>query len=184
MKKCDWMTSEEMIVYHDQEWGKPVHDDAILFEFLILEGMQAGLSWSTILKRRETMREAFDNFNPHSIKEYDDKKVASLMSNNGVIKNRLKLQALAVNARCFLEVQREYGNFSKYLWGFVNNKTIVNDIETVKDTPVVTEESIALSKSLVSKGFKFVGPTICYAYMQAVGLVDDHINSCPFKSRK
>ena len=173
-----------MAIYHDEEWGKPVHDDDVLFEFLILEGMQAGLSWSTILKRRETMRQAFDNFNPQIIKDYDDIKIASLMTNDGVIKNRLKLNALVTNARCFLEVQKEYGSFSEYLWGFVNNETIINAITSMKDTPVVSKESKALSKSLVKKGFKFVGPTICYAYMQAVGLVDDHINSCPCKKRK
>lgn len=183
MKKCDWMKSEEMIKYHDEEWGKPVYDDKILFEFLVLEGMQAGLTWSTVLKRRESMREAFDNFDPNIIKNYDEKKIEELMQNAGVIRNRLKLESLANNAKCFLEVQKEHGSFSNYLWGFVNNKVIVNDIKNSKDMPIVSLEAKQLSQSLKKKGFKYVGPTICYAYMQAVGLVDDHLNTCEFKNK-
>lgn len=182
MEKCNWMQSAEMIKYHDEEWGKPVYDDKTLFEFLILEGMQAGLTWSTILKRRETMREAFDNFDPYKIINYDNLKIEELMQNEGVIRNRLKLESLANNAKCFLEVKKEYGSFSNYLWGFVNNRTIVNDIKSIEDMPVVSPESKQLSSSLIKRGFKYVGPTICYAYMQAVGLVDDHLNTCVFKS--
>lgn len=181
MKRCDCPSNELNIEYHDKEWGKPVYDDNILFEFLILEGMQAGLSWDIVLKRRETMRKAFDNFDPIKLKDYDEYKVEQLMKNEGVIRHRLKLQALKINADCFLEVQKEYGSFSKYLWEFVDNNPIVNSIEKTEDLPVVSKEAETLSKLLRKRGFKFVGPTICYAYMQAMGLVNDHLNSCEFK---
>jgi len=181
MKRCDWPSNELNIKYHDEEWGKPVYDDHVLFEFLILEGMQAGLSWDIVLKRRETMRAAFDNFDLKKLSEYNEEKVEQLMKNKGVIRHRLKLQALKINADCFLEVQKEYGSFSDYLWEFVDHKPIVNSIESSNDIPVVSKEAEELSKSLRKRGFKFVGPTICYAYMQAMGLVNDHLNGCEFK---
>ena len=176
------MTCEEEVYYHDNEWGKPVHDDAVLFEFLILEGMQAGLSWKIVLKRRKTMREAFDNFDPHKLAKYDDKKIDQLMTNPGVIRHRLKLEALKQNAISFLEVQKEYGSFSKFIWSFTDNKTIVNSIESLVDIPIVSPEAQEMSKALKKRGFKFCGPTICYAYMQAIGLVNDHMNWCDFKN--
>jgi len=181
MSRCEWMNSEDENKYHDNEWGKPVYDDDILFEFLILEGMQAGLSWSTILKRRETMRQAFDHFNPQKLAEYDHQKVAEFMKNPGVIRNRLKLTALKINATCFLEVQKEYGSFSQFIWNFVNHRPIINDLEKSDERLIVSSEAEAMSQSLKKRGFKFVGPTICYAYMQAMGLVNDHLNGCPFK---
>jgi len=175
------MSCEEEISYHDSQWGKPVYDDAILFEFLILEGMQAGLSWSTILKRRESMRQAFDHFDPYELAQYDDKKVAELMKNPGVIRHRSKLESLKINATCFLAVQKEFGSFSHFIWRFVNHHPIINDLEKPEDRPIVSTEAIAMSQSLKKSGFKFVGPTMCYAYMQAMGLVNDHLNGCPFK---
>jgi len=181
MRRCDWIGSDEELKYHDNEWGKPVYDDYILFEFLILEGMQAGLSWNTVLKKRESMRKAFDNFNPNKLIKYDDKKINMLMKNPEIIRHRLKLESLRQNAICFLKIQREYGSFSLYIWSFTNRKTIVNNIKSKKDMPVVSVEAIEMSKALKKAGFKFVGPTICYAYMQAVGLVNDHINTCEFK---
>ncbi|MDF9824211.1 DNA-3-methyladenine glycosylase I [Breznakia sp. PF5-3] len=181
MKRCNWANDEAMHEYHDKEWGKPVYDDHVLFEFLVLEGMQAGLSWDTILKRRETMRIAFDNFDPKKIKAYGEAKVEQLMQDKGVIRHRLKLESLKINAEHFIEIQEEYGSFHKFLWSFVDNKPIVNSIVSMEDTPVVSKEAEALSKALRKRGFKFVGPTICYAYMQAMGLVNDHENDCDWK---
>jgi len=155
MRRCDWMTCEEEVYYHDNEWGKPVHDDSVLFEFLILEGMQAGLSWSIVLKRRESMRRAFDSFNVHKLIKYDEKKIDELMNNPGVIRHRLKLEALRQNAKCFLEVQKEYGSFSKFIWSFTDGKTIVNSLEKIEDIPIVSPEAIAVSKALKKRGFKF-----------------------------
>jgi len=176
--RCPWAKSALDIEYHDTEWGKPLHDDVKLFEMLILEGMQAGLSWTTILNKRENMRIAFDNFDPAIIVKYDEQKALQLLSNSGIIRNRLKINALAINAKAFLAVQKEYGSFDKYIWGFVDGKPIVNAWTDILQAPARTEISDMMSKSLLKKGFKFVGSTICYAFMQAVGMVNDHIVSC------
>lgn len=179
MNRCDWAQgSEEEIHYHDKEWGVPVHDDQRLFEFLILEGAQAGLSWVTVLKKRENYRKAFDDFNAEKIAGYSEKKVARLLENPGIIRNRLKINATLSNARCFLEVQKEMGSFDQYIWSFVDHKPIINQWRSASEVPVSTEVSNLISKDLKKRGFKFVGSTICYAYMQAVGMVNDHIVSC------
>ncbi len=177
-KRCPWAKTSLDIEYHDTAWGKPVHDDAILFEMLILEGMQAGLSWNTILKKRETMREAFDGFDPTVIAQYDQEKKDSLLLNPGIIRNRAKINALITNAQAFLQIQKEYGTFDRYIWSFVNNQPIVNAWTEISQVPAKTEISDAMSKALSSRGFKFVGSTICYAYMQAVGMVNDHMVWC------
>jgi DNA-3-methyladenine glycosylase I len=166
------------VAYHDQEWGVPVHDDRVLFEFLILEGMQAGLSWMTILRKRENFRQAFDGFDPIRIANYGEGKVAELLANPGIIRNRLKVRAAIENARAFLKVQEEFGNFDAYLWGFVGGKPIVNRWTSMSEIPTQTEEARQMSKDLVRRGFRFVGPTICYAHMQATGMVNDHVMSC------
>ena len=178
--RCGWAehASELDKKYHDEEWGVPVYDDCVLFEFLILEGMQAGLSWTTILHRRETMREAFDNYNLQKIMNYDQKKKDALLQNPGIIRNRLKVDALVINARLFSDIQKEYGSFSNYLWAFVDGKPIVNKRKTMKDVPVSTILSDQISKDLKKRGFKFVGTTIMYAYLQAVGVVNDHEERC------
>lgn len=179
MERCGWAeASEAEIHYHDNEWGVPVHDDRLLFEFLILEGAQAGLSWSTVLNKREGYRKALDNFDAEKIANYSDKKVAELLANPGIIRNRLKINAAIVNARCFLDVQKEVGAFDHYIWSFVNHQPIVNQWESLDEVPTSTEISGQMSKDLKKRGFKFVGTTICYAYMQAVGLVNDHLVSC------
>lgn len=181
MKRCAWLGSspnELYIKYHDEEWGHPVHDDRLLFEFLILEGAQAGLSWITILKRRQSYRAAYDNFDPNKIAKYDDKKKSSLLQNAGIIRNRLKIDASILNARAFLKVVEEYGSFDRYIWQFVNHKTIYNNWKNLAEIPAETKESKAMSKDLKKRGFKFVGPTICYAFMQAVGMVNDHTQDC------
>jgi DNA-3-methyladenine glycosylase I len=177
-KRCSWAKSEEMIQYHDEEWGVPVHDDRKLFEFLILEGAQAGLSWSTILKRRKTYRKAFDDFNVKKISKYNYKDVKRLLDDEGIIRNRLKVKATIGNAKRFLEIQKEFGSFDEYIWGFVNGEQIKNEFKSIDKIPVNTEESNAMSKDLKKRGFKFVGTTICYAYMQAVGMVNDHTIDC------
>lgn len=177
-KRCAWPKAELDIEYHDREWGVPVHDDHLLFEFLILEGAQAGLSWSTILKKRESYREAFDGFDAKKIARYDEKKVAELMANAGIVRNRLKIAATIRNAEAFLKVQKEFGSFDKYIWQFVDGKPIVNGRKGLGDIPARTEESDAMSKDLLKRGFKFVGSTICYAFMQAVGMVNDHTLDC------
>ena len=164
--------------YHDQEWGVIVHDDHKLFEMLNLEGAQAGLSWYTVLKKRDSYRKAFDNFDPEKIVQYDEKKVAQLLQNEGIIRNRLKIQATIGNARAFLKVKEEFGSFDQYIWQFTAHQTIVNYPKTLKDVPAKTQESDAMSKDLLKRGFKFVGSTICYAFMQAVGMVDDHVLDC------
>ncbi|WP_254060483.1 DNA-3-methyladenine glycosylase I [Halodesulfovibrio sp. MK-HDV] len=179
MNRCEWANSNSLDTqYHDEEWGVPVHDDRLLFEMLILEGAQAGLSWTTILKKREGYRKAFDNFDAKVVSKYTEKKVEQLLTNPEIIRHKLKINAAIVNAKCFLEIQKEHGSFDRYIWSFVDGKTITNKWDSMSDFPVSTPESEAMSKSLKKKGFKFVGPTICYAYMQAVGMVNDHTVSC------
>lgn len=167
-----------MIAYHDTEWGVPVHDDRLLFEFLILEGAQAGLSWSTILNKRENYRKAFDNFDARKISKYDGKRIEALLNDPGIVRNRLKVAAAVQNAKAMLAVQKEFGTFHKYIWSFVGDKPIQNRRRTFKDVPARTAESDAMSKDLLKRGFKFVGSTICYAFMQAVGMVNDHTADC------
>jgi len=164
--------------YHDEEWGVPVHDDLLHFEFLILEGAQAGLSWSTILNKRENFRKAFDNFDYNKIATYTDQKVEELLTNKGIIRNRLKVGATIANAKSFLKVQKEFGSFDKYIWQFVDGKTIINNFKNLEDLPPKTIMSEQISKNLKKRGFKFVGPTIIYAHMQAIGLVNDHVLNC------
>lgn len=167
-----------MIAYHDAEWGVPQHDDRVLFEFLILEGAQAGLSWSTILAKRDAYRRAFSNFNPKSIARYDASKTKQLMANAGIVRNRLKIAAAIQNAQAFLAVQKEFGSFDAYIWQFVGGKTIVNALSASSQIQARTDESDKMSRDLLKRGFKFVGPTICYAFMQAVGMVNDHLVNC------
>ena len=177
--RCQWCVGDKLYQeYHDKEWGKPIYDDAILFEFIILESFQAGLSWITILKKRENFRNAFDNFNYKKIANYDEKKIAELMQNAGIIRSELKIKSGISNAKAFLKIQQEFGSFSKYIWNFTNGKPIVNHPKTVIDVPATTILSESISKDLKKRGFKFVGPTIVYAYMQAVGIVNDHVADC------
>jgi DNA-3-methyladenine glycosylase I len=178
MTRCSWAKTPLDIAYHDSEWGVPVHDERRLFEFLILEGAQAGLSWHTILKKRARYREVFDQFDPQQVASYDDAKVASLLADAGIVRNRLKVAAAIVNAQRFLEVQAEFGSFDTYLWGFVEGQPIINHWQVHGDIPVTTPISDRLSKDLQRRGFKFVGSTICYAMMQAVGMVNDHTLTC------
>ena len=177
-RRCAWATTPLGIAYHDTEWGVPLHDDRGLFEFLILEGAQAGLSWELILQKRDSYREAFDRFDPREVVAYDDAKVAELLSNPGIVRNRLKVGAAIGNARAFLEVQREQGSFNDYIWGFVDGKPVKNAWGSLADTPASTPESETMSKELRKRGFRFVGPTICYAFMQATGMVNDHTVDC------
>jgi DNA-3-methyladenine glycosylase I len=178
-KRCQWAEFDQLSKeYHDKEWGVPVHNDRKLFEFIILEGMQAGLSWSTILKKRENFRKAFDNFDSKKIARYDKRKIKELLSNPGIIRNRLKIEAAIQNAKSFLAVQKEFGSFDKYIWQFVNYKPIVNAWKSMKQLPARTAESDAMSIDLKKRGFKFVGSTICYAHMQATGMVNDHTVDC------
>jgi DNA-3-methyladenine glycosylase I len=176
--RCSWATTPQMIAYHDAEWGVPQHDDHVLFEFLILEGAQAGLSWSTILAKRQAYRRAFSNFNPKSIARYDAKKTKQLMANEGIVRNQLKISSAVINARAFIAVQKEFGSFDAYIWQFVGGAPIVNSIEGLSQIQARTEESDKMSRDLLKRGFKFVGPTICYAFMQAVGMVNDHLVGC------
>lgn len=178
--RCEWAGAggPAMIEYHDTEWGVPVHDDRRLFEFLVLEGAQAGLSWATILKKRANYREAFDNFDIARIAEYDEKKVAALLADPGIVRNRLKVAATIQNAKSFQVVQAEFGSFDRYIWNFVDGAPIVNARKNLKDIPAKTAESDAMSKALAKRGFKFVGSTICYAFMQATGMVNDHVVEC------
>ncbi|MFX0043161.1 MAG: DNA-3-methyladenine glycosylase I [Candidatus Hodarchaeota archaeon] len=179
VNRCKWVGSDsEMIDYHDKEWGTPVHDDRLLFEFLILEGAQAGLSWSTILRKRDNYREAFDNFDAIKIVQYNEKKIEELLNNEGIIRNRLKIEAVISNAKAFLKIKSEFASFDKYIWKFVNHKPIINKFKDLSELPSKTEESEQMSKELKKHGFKFVGPTICYAFMQAVGMVNDHVVDC------
>ena len=176
--RCAWAGAEPNLSYHDKEWGVPVHDDRMLFEFLILEGAQAGLSWETILKKREAYREAFHNFDPGRVARYTPARVEKLMKNAGIVRNRLKIGSTIDNAKAFLRVQKEFGSFDVYVWSFVGGKPRSNARKTMKDVPASTPESDALSKDLKRRGFRFVGTTICYAFMQAVGMVDDHLVGC------
>jgi len=181
--RCPWPTDDLMIRYHDKEWGVPVHDDRLLFEYLILEGAQAGLSWNTVLKKRENYRAAFDNFDAEKIARYGDKKVAALLADPGIIRNRLKIAATIQNAKMFLKVREEFGSFDAYLWRFVDGKPIVNRRTSMQEVPAWTEVSDTMSKDLLKRGFKFVGSTICYAHMQATGMVNDHLVTC-FRHRE
>ncbi len=182
--RCNWATNDPLYIkYHDEEWGAPVHDDRLLFEFLILEGAQAGLSWITILKKRENYRKAFDNFNAKKIAIYDGKKIESLLSNEGIIRNKLKINAAVQNAKAYLDVQKEFGDFDKYIWQFIGGQPKKNSPQSLKEIPAKTRESDAMSIDLKKRGFKFVGSTICYAFMQAVGMVNDHTVDC-FRSKK
>jgi len=177
--RCPWCLGSPIYRdYHDYEWGVPVHDDRLLFEFLILEGAQAGLSWLTVLQRRESYRAAFDNFEAEKIARYGAREKTSLLADSGIIRNRLKVEAAVANAQAFLAVQKELGSFNTYVWKFVNNAPLVNRWKRLKQLPAETPESNALSRDLKKRGFRFVGPTICYAFMQAVGMVNDHILEC------
>ena len=179
MVRCAWATTEPAITYHDEEWGVPVHDDRVLFEFLILEGAQAGLSWNTILKKRENYRKALDGFRPEKIASYGKQDVQRLLRNDGIVRNRLKIAATIQNAKRFLEIKKEFGSFDGYLWGFVGGKPIQNRWRSLTDVPARTAESDAMSRDLLRRGFKFAGSTICYAFMQATGMVNDHLVTCP-----
>jgi DNA-3-methyladenine glycosylase I len=176
--RCHWAQKEINIPYHDEEWGVPVHDDRLLFEFLILEGAQAGLSWDTILQKRARYREVFDNFDVNKITRYDKKKVRVLLADPGIIRNKLKIASTISNAQLLLKVQEEFGSFDKYLWQFVGGRPIKNAWRLHRQVPAKTKESDALSKDLQKRGFRFVGSTICYAYMQAIGMVNDHLVTC------
>ncbi len=178
LPRCGWARNDLAIRYHDDEWGVPVHDDRTWFEFLILEGAQAGLSWDTILRKREAYRQAFDNFDPAKVARYNQRKLDSLLKNEGIIRNRLKIASAVSNAKSFLDVQKEFGTFDRYIWDFVGGKPKVNRPQSMKDVPARTAESDAMSKALRKRGFNFVGSTICYAFMQATGLVDDHVVGC------
>jgi len=184
LKRCAWPSTDPlMIAYHDEEWGVPLHDDRKIFEFLVLEGMQAGLSWSTVLHKRENFRKAFHGFDPVKIAKYGKRDVDRLLSNAGIIRNRLKIQAAVNNARCFLDVQKEFGTFDAYIWRFVGGKPIRNRFKSLSELPATSPESDALSKDLKARGFKFVGSTIMYAHMQATGMVNDHLVDC-FRHRQ
>jgi DNA-3-methyladenine glycosylase I len=184
-RRCDWVSVDDPLykVYHDSEWGVPLHDDRKLFEFLVLEGMQAGLSWATILRKRENFRKAFDSFDPKKVAMYNERKVRSLLAYPGIIRNRLKVRSTVTNARAFLAVQKEFGSFDSYIWGFIEGKPKINRWRTPDELPAVTEESERISENLVKRGFRFVGPTICYSYMQATGMVNDHLVHC-FRHRE
>ena len=177
--RCAWVSDDPLYVaYHDREWGVPVHDDRTLFEFLILEGAQAGLSWITILKKRENYRRALDGFDVHKIARYDAAKVRALLADPGIVRNRLKIAATIQNAKSFLDVQKEFGSFDAYIWKFIGGKPLLSDWQTNADAPAKTPQSDLMSKDLAKRGFKFVGSTICYAFMQAVGMVNDHSADC------
>jgi DNA-3-methyladenine glycosylase I len=176
--RCDWAQSALMIRYHDEEWGVPAHDDRTLFEFLVLEGAQAGLSWETILNKRENYRAAFDNFDPHKVARYDRRKLAQLLKNPGIVRNRLKVASAVKNAQALHRVQEEFGSFDRYVWRFVGGRPRVNQWKSRNQIPASTPESDALSKALKKRGFSFVGSTICYAFMQGVGMVNDHVVQC------
>jgi DNA-3-methyladenine glycosylase I len=181
MKRCTWATTDLMKKYHDEEWGKPLHDDQALFELLILETMQAGLSWSIILNKRENYRKALDGFDPYKIVLYDQKKIEKLLSNPGIIRNKLKINSLLKNAEAFLKVKQDYGTFDAYIWSFVKGKPIVNHFNNTEQVPAKTELSITISKEMKKRGFTFFGPVTCYAFMEAAGLINDHLNDCSFK---
>jgi DNA-3-methyladenine glycosylase I len=176
--RCPWAIGDEYVQYHDHEWGVPVHDDRLLFEFLILEGAQAGLSWSTILKKRENYRKAFDGFDPAVVAGYDKRKQKSLLKNPGIVRNRLKIESTIANAKALLAVQQGVGSFDKYIWSFVDRRPLQHGRKSLKEVPARSPESDAMSKDLKRRGFRFVGSTICYAFMQAVGMVNDHLVDC------
>ncbi|MFW5799205.1 MAG: DNA-3-methyladenine glycosylase I [Spirochaetota bacterium] len=178
--RCAWVPDNDELYkkYHDKEWGVPIHNDRKLFEFLVLDGMQAGLSWITILRKRENFRKAFDNFDASKIAEYNDDKINELLANKGIIRNKLKIRAVIDNAKAYLKIKKDFGSFDEYIWSFVNGKTIQNEWKSDDEVPAETEISKNMSKDMKKKGFKFVGPTICYAFMQAAGLVNDHITKC------
>jgi len=176
--RCGWAQNDLAIAYHDREWGVPQHKDRVLFEFLLLEGAQAGLSWDTILRKRENYRAAFDGFDPNKVSRYDARKIRLLMNNEGIVRNRLKILSAVKNAKAFLQVQRDFGSFDRYVWQFVGGKPLLNARRSLKQLPARTTESDAMSKDLKKRGFTFVGSTICYAFMQAVGMVNDHVVTC------
>jgi len=180
LKRCGWASLDDPLYrdYHDREWGVPVHDDRVIFEFLVLEGAQAGLSWGTILRKRENLRRAFDGFEPARVARFDGRRVVRLLDDTGIIRNRLKINSAVQNAKAFLKVQEEFGSFDSYIWRFVGGRTKVNRWRSLKQIPAATPESKAMSKDLLGRGFGFVGPTICYAHMQATGMVNDHVTSC------
>lgn len=179
INRCGWSISDPLMIdYHDKEWGVPVHDDRKHFEMIVLDGAQAGLSWQTVLRKRESYREAFDNFDPKKVARYNEKKIRELLNNPGIIRNRLKVNSAVVNAKAFLEVTDEFGSFDKYIWQFVGHRTIHNEWKSLKELPAKTSVSDAMSKDLKKRGFNFVGSTICYAYMQAAGMVNDHTTEC------
>lgn len=179
MKRCDWVSSDELYIkYHDEEWGKPVYDDAVLFEFLILESFQAGLSWITILKKRENFRKAFDRFDYHKIASYQSGKIEELLQNEGIVRHKGKIEATINNAKLFIEIQQAFGSFSTYIWDSVGGAPIKNNFVSIKEVPAKTEISDAIAKDFKKRGFKFLGSTTVYAFMQAVGMVNDHIKGC------
>lgn len=178
-KRCDWGTSNDLMInYHDEEWGVPLHDDQKLFEFIILESFQAGLSWQIVLNKRENFRRAFDHFDPKIVAAYNEKKIEELVQDKSIIRNRQKIVACINNAHCFLEVQKEYGSFDDYIWGFVDHQPIVNSFASIKELPAKTELSDKIAADLKKRGFKFVGSTVVYAHMQATGMVNDHLVNC------
>ena len=177
--RCEWCGNDPLYIkYHDEEWGMPEHDDKKLFEMLLLEGAQAGLSWITVLRKRENYRKAFSNFNPNRIAKYDKKKINELLNNPGIIRNKLKINAAIINAQCFLKVKKEFGTFDDYIWQFVNHEPVINKFKSLSELPATSEASETMSKDLKNRGFKFIGPTICYAFMQACGMVNDHVVNC------
>ncbi len=179
MQRCAWVTDDEIYKkYHDEEWGRPVHDDRKLFEFLMLEGAQAGLSWLTVLKKREHYKKVFEGFNPEKVANYDDKKIQALLNDAGIIRNKLKINSAVRNAKVFLKIQQEFGSFDAYIWGFVDGQPILNHFKTIEEVPAKTALSDRISKDLQKRGMNFVGSTIVYAYMQAIGMVNDHTLDC------
>jgi len=178
LHRCEWARNELAIRYHDLEWGVPQHDDRVLFEFLVLEGAQAGLSWDTILRKRENYRAAFDDFDPKKVSRYNERKINSLMNNESIVRNRLKILSATKNAKAFLEIQKEFGSFDTYVWHFIGGAPKINRPKSLRDVAARTPESDAMSKDLQKRGFTFVGSTICYAFMQAVGMVNDHVVTC------
>jgi DNA-3-methyladenine glycosylase I len=183
IQRCSWASNPVLIAYHDKEWGVPVHNDRRLFELLILEGAQAGLSWITILKKRSAYRAAFDRFDPRKVARYDEVKMAALLANEGIVRNRLKIRAAVENARAFLAIQKEFGSFDRYVWQFVDGQPVQNRWRQMGDVPPRSSHSDAMSKDLIKRGFKFVGSTICYAFIQATGMVNDHLVGC-FRHRE
>ena len=181
--RCGWAKGEKDILYHDTEWGVPSHDDGYIFEMLILEGFQAGLGWNTILQKRENFRKAFDNFDYMKISEYDETKLNELLRNQGIIRNRLKINSTVTNAIAFMKIQEEFGSFAKYIWNFTDNKRIINKWKELSEVPATSELSDKISKDLKKRGFKFVGSTIIYSFLQAIGIIDDHLINCPCKMK-